>query len=54
MKTFKVSWKSVGIQGASTYIGKNQADVLMKVMKRLSPDGIHAPRCTIKVEPIAD
>ena len=54
MAKFRVSWKSKMNVGASTYEAKNQADILMKIMKTLSPDGIHAPGCIIKVVPIEE
>ena len=52
MRKFKVSWRWSGGTGSGTYEAKNQTEALMKVMKTLSPDGIHAPQCVIKVIPI--
>ena len=54
MNKFKVSWKSKNNVGSSVYEGNNQFDVLMKVMKDISEDGVHVPQCAISVLPIGD
>ena len=54
MNKFKVSWRSKNNVGSSVYEGHNQFDVLMKIMKVLSEDGIHAPQCVISVKPVKD
>ena len=54
MNKFKVSWKSKNNVGSLVYEGDNQFDVLMKVMKDISEDGVHIPQCAISVLPIGD
>ena len=54
MNKFKVSWRSKNNVGSSVYEGNNQFDVLMKVMKDISEDGVHVPQCAISVLPIGD
>ncbi len=51
---YRVSWRSKKAVGSSVYEGKSQCEVLMKVMKVLSEDGVHAPVCRIKVEPVKE
>lgn len=52
MRKYKVSWRWSGGAGSGTYEAKSQFDVLMKIMKTLSPDGVHAPQCRIVVTPL--
>ena len=54
MGKYRVSWKSKGGAGSSVYEGKSQCEVLMKIMKAISLDGVHAPVCRIKVEPVKE
>jgi len=54
MDKYRVSWKSKKSVGSSVYEGKSQFDVLMKIMKVLSEDGVHAPQCVISVKPVKD
>ena len=54
MNKYLVSWRSKNVTGSSVYEGKSQCEVLMKAMKVLSEDGVHAPVCRIKVEPVKE
>lgn len=54
MNKYRVSWRSKRGVGSSVYEGKSQCEVLMKIMKVLSDDGVHAPACCIKVEPVKE
>lgn len=54
MNKYRVSWRSKKVVGSSVYEGKSQCEVLMKIMKVLSDDGVHAPACRIKVEPVKE
>lgn len=54
MNKYRVNWKSKNVVGSSVYEGKSQCEVLMKIMKVLSEDGVHAPICRIKIEPVKE
>lgn len=54
MNKYRISWRSKLQTGSAVYEGKSQCEVLMKIMKAISLDGVHAPACRIKVEPVKE
>ena len=52
MKQFKVTGYTDSQKGKETLEGDTQTAVLLKVLKRLSIDGVHVPSCKVFIKPI--
>lgn len=52
MKQFIVTWYTDSQKGKETLEGDTQTSVLLKVLKRLSIDGIRVPSCRVFIKPI--
>lgn len=54
MNKYRVSWRSKLQTGSAVYEGKNQCDILIKILKALSLDGVHALVCRVKIESVKE
>lgn len=52
MKQFIVTWYTDSQKGKETFEGDTQTTVLLKVLKKLSIDGIHVPSCKVFIKPL--